>query len=920
MRPLKLTISAFGPYADTQTLDFEKLGQSGLYLITGDTGAGKTTIFDAITFALYGESSGGIRKADMLRSKYAAAETPTFVELIFSNHGKHYTIKRTPEYERPKTKGTGTTRQDAKVELILPDGQPITRQKDVETAVRDIIGLSRSQFSQVAMIAQGDFRRLLQASTPERQAIFRDIFHTGLYETLQNSLKTHYNTAMRQFEEAQRSFLQYAGGIQAGADSAHLAARENAIQGKLSAALVLQLLEDLTQEDTQALAPLADGLTQTEGALESIAAQMAVAQQQQKDQRTLETTLADRAQTAGQLTELELAAQETLSTLPRQEALSRQMTAIDLMLPAYDHLEELTTRLADTQKALEETGRTLDTAQQTRTKAQTSIEALKTELSSLENTAAEILALEAKQQQLTRTRADLQALIAKTALLDTQQRKLTQARQVYMQLRSEAEQLQSIWLQKNTAFMDEQAGILASTLVSGTACPVCGSTEHPRPARLAADAPTEAEVKTAKHLADEAVAKAQQAAEEGAALRAATEQTQSAVTQDALALLGDTPADRIREEAKTREQTITTGLQAMAQTMTALQNALARKTALDEEIPTQEHRLHQAEEACAQARERITALQTSRDALEQQVASQRSQLPYPIRSAAISARTALAQELRQLQTAQTKAKEQLDSCRERLVALDAAAQQLQERLTDVTLVDISALELQRSTLADEKKTILAQQDVLRQRIAANRRCHSDIGRIARDLDELSTRTGWLGALSNTANGNVKGREKLMLETFVQTTYFDRILKRANLRLRKMSGGQYDLKRRETDDNRRSQTGLELDIVDHINATERSVSTLSGGEAFLASLALALGLSDEVQESTHVRLDTLFVDEGFGSLDSEALAKAYATLSGLTDGNRLVGIISHVGELKERIDRQIIVKKGKNGASAATIRI
>ena len=186
------------------------------------------------------------------------------------------------------------------------------------------------------------------------------------------------------------------------------------------------------------------------------------------------------------------------------------------------------------------------------------------------------------------------------------------------------------------------------------------------------------------------------------------------------------------------------------------------------------------------------------------------------------------------------------------------------------------------------------------------------------MEDLESRYAWMKALSDTANGNITGKDKIMLETYIQTTYFDRILERANVRLRKMSGGQYDLKRRAEADNKKSQSGLELDIIDHINATERSVNTLSGGEAFLASLALALGLSDEVQMATGIRLDTLFVDEGFGSLDSEALSKAYLTLAGLTEGNRLVGIISHVAELKEKIDRQIVVKKELSGGSRATI--
>ncbi|MBQ2400586.1 MAG: hypothetical protein II311_01070 [Lachnospiraceae bacterium] len=214
--------------------------------------------------------------------------------------------------------------------------------------------------------------------------------------------------------------------------------------------------------------------------------------------------------------------------------------------------------------------------------------------------------------------------------------------------------------------------------------------------------------------------------------------------------------------------------------------------------------------------------------------------------------------------------------------------------------------------------MLALQKSVHTRITTNETCRRNIAKKQSELEALENRYAWMKALSDTANGNLSGKDKIMLETYIQTTYFDRILERANLRLRKMSGGQYDLKRRKSAGNKVSQSGLELDIIDHINGTERSVNTLSGGEAFLASLALALGLSDEVQMSTGIRLDTLFVDEGFGSLDSDALSKAYATLAGLTEGNRLVGIISHVTELKERIDKQIVVTKLKIGGSSAQI--
>ena len=213
MRPVKLTIVGFGPYAGAQELNFEDLGNSGLYLITGDTGAGKTTIFDAITFALFGEASGENREPGMLRSKYAKAEEPTYVELTFAYDGKEYRIRRNPEYERAKTRGTGTTRQSAEAELTCPDGRVVDRLKDVDKAIRDIIGLTREQFSQVAMISQGDFRKLLQADTKERQKIFRDIFGTGLFVTLQDRLKQAASGIRDQREQMNRSIRQYVGGM-----------------------------------------------------------------------------------------------------------------------------------------------------------------------------------------------------------------------------------------------------------------------------------------------------------------------------------------------------------------------------------------------------------------------------------------------------------------------------------------------------------------------------------------------------------------------------------------------------------------------------------------------------------------------------------------------------------------------------------
>ena len=278
MRPLKLTIAGFGPYAGLQELDFEVLGTCGLYLITGDTGAGKTTIFDAITFALFGVASGDSREPAMLRSKYARAEDPTYVELIFEYAGKRYTVRRNPEYDRPKTKGTGTTKQRAEAQLTCPDGRVISRIQEVDKAVRDIIGLTREQFAQVAMISQGEFRKLLQADTEQRQKIFRDIFDTGRYVTLQNRLKEKANQLNVDLSNARLSIQQYIGGIACDEDSVLAPEVRKAKDGGLLTADVMELLEKLLAQDRQTRHQLAVALAAVEEQLETVTAQLTKAE------------------------------------------------------------------------------------------------------------------------------------------------------------------------------------------------------------------------------------------------------------------------------------------------------------------------------------------------------------------------------------------------------------------------------------------------------------------------------------------------------------------------------------------------------------------------------------------------------------------------------------------------------------------
>lgn len=464
------------------------------------------------------------------------------------------------------------------------------------------------------------------------------------------------------------------------------------------------------------------------------------------------------------------------------------------------------------------------------------------------------------------------------------------------------------------AFLDAQAGILAGSLQAGIPCPVCGSVEHPRPAVLSEHAPTEEQVKCAKTAYDDAQAAASAASESAAAQKAKVEEKADALRRALETLLPGLSEEQAESTAQEQLQIAETQIGELnAQIETAKQN-IRRKENLDKQIPKTEDALRAAQDTRNKADKQIGMLQTQH-ALAARISELRQVLTCKDKASAeqeIGVLETRADALEQALTdAQTKEKSSLNT----LTATRAAIRQLREQLktgADADLDKLSAkLHIQRGQKLDE------QRQSVHTRLAVNGRAHDKIIKQRDTLDALEQKFTWMDVLARTAAGTLSGKAKIDLETYVQATYFDHILSRANLRLQKMSGGQYDLKRRRNADNKQRRSGLDLDIVDHINATERSVNTLSGGEAFLASLSLALGLSDEVQMSTGIHLDTLFVDEGFGSLDSSALGKAYQTLAGLTEGNRLVGIISHVSELKERIDRQIVVSKGPDGSSHAS---
>ena len=918
MRPLKLTLSAFGPYAGRMELDFESLGTGGLYLITGDTGAGKTTIFDAISFALFGEASGGNRESDMLRSKYADINTPTEVTLLFRYAGKEYTVTRNPEYWRPKLRGDGLMQQKADATLYLPDGKIVTKCKDVNPAIRNILGLDREQFAQVAMIAQGDFLKLLLADTKDRQKIFRSIFHTRLYEVLQDRLSKQANAVKYQWEDARNSIRQYMEGIVRSEASSQAEKARLAAQGALPVEEVLELLEALLEEDRLASEEAETLLQETNQALEALVEQITQAENHRKLQLQLDASLRKESETQQILLTLQQNRDIQQEKQPLQEQLEKEVTAIDLILPEYARLSQLQKSQEQAKLLKKKAESAIETAFESKRKLTDEITALKEERKTLENIGAEKEKLLHRKQELLDQKKQAEDLVTDIAAYEKQMKAWKLSQQRYLDASKRSAQLLAAYDAKNRAFLDEQAGIIAARLEAGQPCPVCGSTHHPAPALMAQNAPTEAEVKKARKEYDQAAKETETLSDAAGKEQGKVTGMEQALRKQMKALLDTEDLSQAETLAKQAAAGYDGEILSVQQQLTKIQKDQQRRDALDASIPQKEKLLAAADDSLNTAREQLAAATTSISSLEEQITELSGKLPFPTQAEAAGHRAALQKQALQIQADREKAEKDYLTCRDSFTALSASVQQLRSQLSDSPQPDPEALNQEKAALTTRRAQILQQQKAIHTRLTGNDRCLKNIRSKSAELSELETRQQWMRALSDTANGSVKGKDRIMLETYIQTTYFDRILARANVRLLKMTGGQYELKRRKAADNLRSQSGLELDVVDHYNGSDRSVKTLSGGESFKASLALALGLSDEVQMSTGIQLDTLFVDEGFGSLDPESLNQAYNTLAGLTEGNRLVGIISHVAELKERIDRQILVTKEKSGGSKAVI--
>lgn len=917
MRPLKITMSAFGPYAGEVTLDMQKLGKSGIYLITGDTGAGKTTIFDAISYALYGEASGNYRENTTLRSKYASADTPTFVELEFEYNNEIYKINRNPEYPRPNKRGEGFTKQSANAELIMPDGSVITKIKEVSAKVEEIIGINKNQFSQIAMIAQGDFRKLLNCETNERSKIFRKIFKTEPYHNIEIKLSSLFNELKRNREKEKSGIEQYINQLKCNENDTLSLELERAKKGDVLIEDVIKLAGEIINKDTLEYTKTQKNIESINEEIEKINSNIKLYENQEETKKAYAKASAKLEELKTKRNECEKAYKSAEAQRERFDDLTSKINLINSKMPKYDELKSLENSINERKQSFEKNGSLLKQKQQEITSLEKEIDEKSKALEEVKGADLLVQKLTAQKEEISKKAEALKELKNEIDRCKTEQKNLKNAQSFAKSALDEYGALENEYNQIYIAFFNEQAGIIADELKDGEPCPVCGSTSHPNLARKSENAPSQADVESAQKLAKKAQEKADKARDTASALKSRFDEIAANVKSAAKKFFGtddnvfDNYNSNINALKKEYDDTL-----ALLKTANEKLNLYQK---LDNEIP-------KIQEKQKSLSDEISTLNTQKASDEafisentKRVISIKSELDFESADLAKDKLKEYTNLSNDIKNAIEKSKNAFDNIKSKYDTQKGTKASLENALKEFKEIDLASLNEKSLKLNEHKKDIDKTAKLLYSRIENNKSLVDDISEKRDILKGYDDKYVWLKALSETANGDISGKEKITLETFVQMTYFDSIIRKANIRLLTMSDGQYELVRRSDAETLKKNEGLALDVIDHFNASSRSVSTLSGGESFMASLCLALGLSDEIQSSNGgIKLDTMFVDEGFGSLDGEALDRALSALTSLSQGNRLVGIISHVDALRDRIDNKIVITKDRTIGSNAQI--
>ena len=926
MKPLKLTMSAFGSYAGKNVIDFTGQ-QQGIFLITGDTGAGKTTIFDAITYALYNQTSGGERNGNMMRSQYAQPETETYVELEFLYRGQTYRVRRNPDYKITKTLKNGKIREQKvphSVELTMPDGTVFPEKKNATDAkIIEILGLTADQFSQIVMIAQGDFLKLLYTKSDERKMIFSKLFRTDIYWKIQENLRRKSMEMDERIQENDRAFEQEKSRIIPLPESEELPLDElvERLRERLKDALKEQNLrranvEELNKkitkyEEINKLFVSLEKIRQNGKELEARQAESKERRQQIENARKADKVLVAEQQNLRQQQEVEQSAQ---AIAKMTETLANDQEMFELLKTQLQEVEAKQKReAADIQKkmlALEQSFPSYEALQNARSEEQQAKKVWedlgKTSEESFHKKEAGIAALKEQQKR--------------------QEQIVEQTKKNWEQTSLSASESAKHYEHIYEAFLKEQAGILAENLSAGCPCPVCGSTIHPDPAKLSDHAVTELEVEQAKKTRAVAEEKRDMAYAAFEAEKTKKQKLAQAVEkEEADFVLAQTIAKQQRKEAEQnyvslqktaeqiREKLVYPSLAEAKKQYAAMQKALE---AAEQEIAKKRQKVSELAEAMNTLKgQKLAEEENQKTAKKLAVKTEKEYAKLLEKSGFVSEETyhlAILPE-RSRSKLEREEKEYESQC----LRQQSEQKLLEKQVSGKTYTDTTELNEQlkaeKQALKEAEKTYMELHTAYENDRSVLQNCavYLEKGKKLESEDQV------IKSLSKTANGRLSGSAKIDFETYIQRQYFKQIIHEANKRLLTMSNHQFILKlKEEANTGRKTNEGLDLSVYSLVTDSERDVKTLSGGESFLAALAMALGLSDIVERSAGaIHPDMMFIDEGFGSLDAQSRQQAIEVLGEIAGDSRMVGIISHVTELKEQIDRKLVVSRTDKGSRA-----
>lgn len=871
MKPVKLVMSAFGPYAYRTIIDFSRFGNDGLFLIAGDTGAGKTTIFDAISFALYGEASGGNerRGSKSFRSDFAALHDETYVELIFEHRGETWKIRRNPEYGRPALRGKGTVKQSANTTMNNIDtGLIIDKVSEVKNKVEELLGLTQDQFTQTVMIAQGDFLKILNAQSKERISLFQKIFNTSVYEDIKNKLKDHDKKCRSEQSDLEQTILTAETYINPESESG---------------------VSDI-------LRAYCGHIEYTDEICTSLEA---LAKWEKKQQKTFAKKSADANAELEQLIKKITNGKSINDDFLEQENKNNELKGLLMKKDVIDTKRKIlknarrTKDAAAIEEIINKIHSDIKLKNENLNKNKKNLEYIESELPKLDALLNEAEKHREEIQTLRTAVANLNKSICTIKDIETLETSFDKEQAIVKRSADKAKKASEKYTHLMTMYHLSQAGILAEELKEGEPCPVCGSITHPSPAKKSHDAVTKEDLNNAENERKKAESDLDSASEKlnntKGLLQGKKEQLDSMQiseyeTTESLQFRIDKTSNLADEYEK--------NIKDATNNYDELKNRMTIEQTNNKNLTNDLERLQE---------ELDLECKKFKDKLEE----------YGFRSE---------HEYRAAKKSEaeiTKLDNEIQNYDKQYEVLSSRLQALQEKLADKQKVDIESLEKQKQKLQNEKEAAEKEEKSFFSRYSL----HNDTLKKIEDANKKikSKRERWtiIRQLYNCCAGiadSGTSRAKLTFEAYVQQYYFNKVVDAANRRLWVLTDKMFTLRCMREARNLKNQSGLDLEVLDQNTGQWRDVSTLSGGESFMASLALALGLSDVVQsQSGQISIDAMFIDEGFGTLDDNTLHNSLKVLSELADGKRLIGVISHVHELEEQIDKQIIVNKTSSGS-------